>query len=133
MLINDPHIVAPWVMERTGDDFPMGVQAAIGYKDGDTITAGVVFDHYTGPCVTATIAVDHKRLPRQLIHTMFAYPFKQLGVKKIIVYVNESNHESYNLAERLGFQVEAVIGDVYDDGDMLIMTMNKSDCSWLRR
>jgi RimJ/RimL family protein N-acetyltransferase len=90
-----------------------------------------VYDHYTGPCVTATIAVDNKTLHRAFIDAILRYPFEQLEVDKIIVYVNSSNVKSLELARGLGFNVEAEITGVYPDGDMLILSLHKDDCSWL--
>jgi L-amino acid N-acyltransferase YncA len=132
MLTDDDSIIAPWVMERTGDNFPMGVAGAIGVMDDDKVLAGVVFDHLTPVCVTATIAVDNCMLPRRLIRAMFNYPFRYLGVKKILVYVSEANRKSIELAIRLGFKVEAIIKDVYAEGSMLIMSLLKQDCIWIR-
>jgi RimJ/RimL family protein N-acetyltransferase len=133
ILINDKDWISQWVMARTGDDFPMGCQAALGAVDeNDSIVAGVIYDHYTGPCVTATIAVEHKHLPRQLIRAMFAYPFIQMMVEKVIVYINSANEASFNLAQRLGFVTEATVKNVYEDGDMLVLSLYKRDCIWLK-
>jgi RimJ/RimL family protein N-acetyltransferase len=130
-LINEASRVLPWVMERTQDNFPRGAEAALGAEIDGELVAGVVYDHYTGPCVTATIAIDHKNLPLPMIDAMFRYPFEQLEVEKIIVYVNSANIESLELARRLGFDVEAEIVGVYPDGDMLILSLYKDECKWL--
>ena len=126
-------LVAPWVGARTGDDFQAGVTASLGVMDeNDNLVAGVVYDHLTGPCVTATIAVEGKCLPRNMIRAMFNYPYKYLGVRKILVYVSEVNYKSVELAKRLGFKVEATIKDVYVEGDMLVLSLLKQDCIWIR-
>jgi hypothetical protein len=132
-LIDYDHLVAPWVGARTGDDFQAGVTASLGVmNENDDLVAGVVYDHLTGPCVTATIAVEGKCLPRRMIRAMFNYPYKYLGVRKILVYVNEMNEASVLLAQRLGFKLEATIKDVYVEGDMLILSLLKQDCIWIR-
>ena len=133
MLISDKDIVSSWVALRDAGDFPMGCFAAIGAVDDGKLVAGVVYDHYTETCVTATIAVEKKNLPRQFLRAIFKYPFEQLGVSKIIVYVNEANKASVRLATKLGFAVEAKIKDVYPDGAMFIMGLNKANCVWLGR
>jgi L-amino acid N-acyltransferase YncA len=132
-LTDDDTVVAPWVGERTGDDFQAGVTACLGVMDEDKMVAGVVYDHLTGPCVTATIAVEGKCLPRRMIRAMFNFPFHYLGVRKILVYINEANEASLKLAKRLGFAVEAAIKDVYVEGDMLVLSLPKQDCVWIRR
>ena len=134
ILISDKDCVSQWVADHDAGDFPIGCFAAIGATDeNDKIVAGVVYDHYTKRCVTATIAVEKKNLPRRLIRAIFKYPFEQLGVDKIIVYVNEANAASVCLASRLGFLLEGRIEGVYPDGDMLIMSVNKTNCVWLWR
>lgn len=130
-IVNDADRVMPWVMERTQDNFPRGCEAALGAEVDGELLAGVVYDHYTGPCVTATIAIDHKNLNRAFVNAMFRYPFEQLGVEKIIVYVNSSNKESMLLARKLDFDVEAVVEEVYPDGDMMILSLYKEQCKWL--
>ena len=134
MLTNDKDWVSSWVADKDGGDFPTGCFAAIGaVDDNDSLVAGVVYDHYTESCVTATIAVEKKNLPRQFLRAIFKYPFEQLEVGKIIVYVNEANKASVRLATKLGFAVEAKIKDVYPDGAMFIMGLNKANCVWLGR
>lgn len=133
MLTANKELVGPWVTARTGDDFPGGITAAIGLVGDEGLVAGVVYDHYTEACVTATIAVEKKVLTRKMIRVMFRYPFEQLGVGKIISYVNSVNRASLNLAVRFGFVIEGIIKDVYPDGDMLILGLRKSDCVWLER
>jgi RimJ/RimL family protein N-acetyltransferase len=134
MLTNDKDWVGPWVTDRTGDDFPGGVTAAIGLiDDNDGLVAGVVYDHYTEACVTATMAVEKKMLTRKMIRAMFRYPFEQLGVNKIIAYANSANQTAVDIIKKLGFTLEAQVKDVYPDGDMLILGLVKSDCVWLER
>lgn len=131
MLTNDKELVREWVESKDAGDFSGGCFAALGVLDNDKLVAGVVYDHYTETCVTATIAVEKKVLPRQLVRAMFRYPFEQLGVSKIIVYINDANKASVKLATKLGFAIEGKIKDVYPDGSMLIMGLPKANCVWL--
>lgn len=123
--------IAAWVAARTKDGFPMGVAGAIGIERDGELRAGVVFDHYTPSCVTATIAIDGKYLPRKMLVAMFNYAYGHLDVDKIIVYINESNTSSMRLAKHLGFWVEAEIKNVYQEFSMFILSLRKQDCAWI--
>lgn len=132
MLTNDKEWVRSWIEGRTDAEFPADIMAAIGLVDGnDGLVAAVVYDHYTESCVTATIVIEKCKITRTMIRAMFRYPFEQLGVGKIIAYVNSANAASRKFVERLGFVIEGCIKDVYPNGDMLILGLVKSDCEWL--
>lgn len=131
-LTDDEDMVAAWVSHRTGDKFSKGIAGAIGILRDGAIAAGVVFDHYTGPCVTATIAIDGRYLPRRLLVAMFNYAYLELTVNKIIVYINQGNLDSMKLAKQLGFTVEAEIKQVYEEGSMFILSLVKQNCVWIQ-
>lgn len=131
MITFDRDAVALWVAKRAQCPLTEGMQA-IGYaKDGEII-AGVMYNHYTGKAVDASIVIEKMVVDRRFWEIIFDYPFNQLGVEKIICYVSSGNQKSLNLAEKLGFKVSGRIPDVYEDGDMLIVTLVRQDCEWLR-
>lgn len=133
MLTNDVRTIAPWVANRTESN-PNVAQAAIGWLRDDDLVCGVTYDNYTGKSITATIAVEPAAvLPKSFMWAIFDYPFKQLGVWKMLAYVAESNYKSRALVEKMGFTQETVITDYYPDGDLLIYSMNKEQCRWLEK
>ena len=117
MLMLDPAVVGPWVAWKV-DTALCDRMSAIGWLNGDgALTAGVVYDHFTGASVAATIAIEG-RLPRKFLRVIFDYPFNQLQVKKILAYVAESNPRSIRFLRKAGFVKEAKVAGAYDDGDM---------------
>lgn len=62
----------------------------------------------------------------------FDYPFNQLGVDKVIGTVPSSKPELVAFNEKLGYKVECSIKDAYKDGDLVIMTMRRHECRWLK-
>ena len=133
MLTNDTRLIAPWVANRTESN-PNVAQAAIGWLRDDDLVCGVTYDNYTGKSITATIAVEPAAvLPKSFMWAIFDYPFKQLGVWKMLAYVAESNYKSRALVEKMGFTQETVITDYYPDGDLFIYSMNKEQCRWLEK
>ena len=124
--------VAKWVSDQIGCPMTQGM-SVIGYVTEDRIVAGVIYNYYTGKAVDAAIAVARGAwLPKQFWHQIFDYPFNQLGVDKIVIYVNSSNKPSLKLATKLGFTFVSVIPDIYEDGDLVIGTLVKEECTWLR-
>jgi RimJ/RimL family protein N-acetyltransferase len=69
---------------------------------------------------------------RRAISAVFEYPFYQLGVKKVLGFVNSENLKALSFDLRLGFEVEAIVNDVYERGDLYILSMTREKCRWLR-
>jgi RimJ/RimL family protein N-acetyltransferase len=132
LIVNSAH-VAHWVSIRIEGMFPSQGATSIGDIRDGKIVGGVVFDSYTGASIVASIAFDKVGWSRKFIWAIFDYPFNQLGVSKIIAYAHYWNVKSLNLLRKMGFKQEGRIKDVYEDGDMLIMTLTKNDCIWLKR
>lgn len=134
MIVCNRRVVLPWVKKRVDAMFPTAGVAAIGQQSGGEMVAGVVYDHYTGASIQATIAVKPKaRLSKMFLWAIFDYPFNQLGVKKIIANVKEDNEKSLFMLHRMGFEQEGEITDAFEDGSMVIMTLTRKNCSLLER
>ena len=112
---------------------PVGKSAIGSVADNGEVLWAAIYDHYEHSSIQVHIAIDDpKVVTRQAIRAVFEYPFLQLGVKKLLGVVNSENTRALTFDMRLGFQVEAVISDVYDRGDMYILSMTQEQCHWLR-
>lgn len=101
-------------------------------KDG-RLLGGVIFQGYTGASIELHMAgFDPHWITRDLIWATFAYPFIQLGCLKVIGRVAETNARALELDLKLGFIEEARIRDAYPDGDLIILTMRRDACRWLK-
>jgi hypothetical protein len=97
------------------------------------LLGGVIFDGYTGSCVFMHQAGFHKNwLVGNMLWMVFDYPFNQLKVKKVAGAINSSKQELLDFDLRLGFKEEGRIRGAYPDGDMIIMTMAREECRWLK-
>jgi hypothetical protein len=67
-----------------------------------------------------------------MLWMVFDYPFNQLKVKKVAGAINSSKKELLDFDLRLGFKEEGRIRGAYPDGDMIIMTMAREECRWLK-
>lgn len=98
------------------------------------LQGGVLFTDYTGPggSVWMHAAIYNPRAAvRDMWWVSFDYPFNQMRVKKIFAPVSTENEHAYQLDLRMGFKLEAVIKDVYPEGDMRLLSMYPGDCRFL--
>lgn len=94
---------------------------------------GVIFDDYTGNCIFMHQAsFDRRWLTGNMMWIVFDYPFNKLKVAKVGGTINSNNKELLDFNLRLGFKEEARIKNAYHDGDLIILTMERSECRWLK-
>jgi RimJ/RimL family protein N-acetyltransferase len=108
----------------------------IGLRRDGELVAGVVYERFTPHSCWIHVAATPGRqwLNREFLYWGFAYPFLQVGVRKLFGYVEASNHDARRFDEHLGFTVEAVLtGASMDGGDALIYSMTREQCRFLGR
>lgn len=97
------------------------------------VMGGVIYDGYTGGCIFMHQAsFDAMWLVGNMMWIVFDYPFNQLKVNKVAGTINSKNKELLDFNRRLGFKEEARIKNAYEDGDMLVLTMERAECRWLK-
>jgi hypothetical protein len=69
---------------------------------------------------------------RDLLWLVFDYGFNHCKVGKMLAPVRSDNTVALALDTRAGWQVEAVLKDIYAPGThMVILAMTKDACPWL--
>lgn len=108
---------------------PTGVaQSIVCLEDGHPI-AGVIYDVYNGATINAHIWIAAGKKPSRAWYVaIFDYPFNRLGVRKIVGSVASNNMAARTLDKHFGFELEAVIKDYSEDGDLMLYTMTKDQC-----
>lgn len=97
------------------------------------VQGGVIYDGFTGGCIFMHQAGFARNwLIGNMIWIVFDYPFNQLCVNKVAGTINSNNKELLDFNLRLGFKEEARIKNAYPNGDMLVLTMGRADCRWLK-
>lgn len=134
MIVTDVSRVGPWVCERTGGKFEPGCSAAIGWEEDGELRAGVLYDQFNGRSICMHVASDGSRkwMTREYLWVCFDYPFHQLGVNRIIGLVDSTNEQALRFDLALGFKVECEIEDAGKTGSLVILSMSKDSCRWLR-
>lgn len=142
LLINAPG-AGDWIMAVAGGKFAPGLDHSFSnhlFPDGSEppgptppCLGGFVLSTYLGTAMTVHMAgLDPRWCSRDLLWMVFHYGFVQLGCKKLIAPVRSDNISAIGLDIRAGWRLEGRIANVYDNADLLILTMEKPDCRWLR-
>lgn len=125
--------VCYWVAGRTGGQYFAGSGAGIGLVKNGQMVGGVLYDNFTGRAIQMHVASDGTRhwLNREFLRMVFDYPFRQLGVNKVIGIVDSANADALKFDLHLGFVTEAVIKDAGKHGDLHILSMTRQQCRFL--
>lgn len=134
MITTDAATVGPWVCERTGGTFEPNTSTAIGWEEDGELRAGVLYDQYNGRSICMHVASDGSRrwMTREYLGVCFDYPFHQLGVNRIIGLVDSTNQQALRFDLALGFKIECEIEDAGKTGSLVILSMSKDSCRWLK-
>jgi RimJ/RimL family protein N-acetyltransferase len=122
--------VANWLAERTEEKIT-SIEQAIGQLQSGKLVAAAAYYDYNGNNIFASIAIDSPPT-KEFWRGIFAYPFEQLGCRRITAYVDDCNTKSIRLLEKMGFKLEATLEDAAPDGkDYLIYRMKRDECRQL--
>lgn len=134
LIQDDPDGVGTWVRERTGGAWRAGSGTAIGFTFDGRMAGGAVYSNFNGSNIYIEFAVEDRRIfNRASIWASFAYPFLQLGCRRVTALVDCGNFRSLALCKHLGFAYEATLEDAAPNGDhQIVFRMLKSECRWIR-
>jgi hypothetical protein len=97
------------------------------------LLGGVIYDGYTGSCIFIHQAgFDKHWMTRDMLWAAFDYPFNQLGCTKLCGTIPSTNAPLLAINLKLGFVVEHALQDGYPDGPMLLLSMTRDQCRWLK-
>jgi len=110
-----------------------GPSVAIGVQAGDKIIAAAVYHDFRDGQIEASIAASSRRwATRSVLHTLFAYPFLQVGANRLLVTCNEANEKAMKMNSQLGFTQEGRLRQMYAPHDAIIWGMLKDECKWIK-
>lgn len=125
--------IGNWVYARTGGIFCPEISQAIGLEKDGEIVAATVYEGWNGSVVKGHIAIDSKYgMNKEFLKFNFKYVFDQLKARKLIGMVDSSNTEAMELDRNFGYVEEARIIDGTPTGDLVIFTMTREQCRFLR-
>lgn len=132
LVVNDSR-AGEWVREK----IPKVAQWAEGFKslaalENGEIVGAVVYDAFTPYDCCIHVRLEHPgcKAP-EILRAVFAYPFEQLGLKRITGLVGASNDKGRKLCVWLGFWCEGRKKHGFGDEDEMIFGMTRERCPWL--
>ncbi len=128
----DADLIGPWVCQGTGATWVPGRGTAIGQIKNNQLTAGVLYEDFTGANVVCHIRGDPGWANRRFLHVIFHYPFLQMKVRRITVPVDSHNLASINLVVRMGFKLECTLEQATPRGDLHLFRMFRDECQYLK-
>jgi RimJ/RimL family protein N-acetyltransferase len=124
-----------WVGERLGLGGPVrGVDpTAVGVARRGHIVAVALFSNFQPPTIEVTFVTTTPRwASREMISGILAYPFVQLGCKRVTAVTEECNGPARAFLERLGFKQEGVHPDAFPSGEGISYGLLRKDAErWL--
>lgn len=124
--------VGRWLAAKTDGEWRDGA-TCVGLERCGQIVAAVMYDQFNGASVCMHVAAEGKRwLNREFLWYAFYYPFRQMGVNVVIGLVAKENRAAVRFDEHLGFQLHQEIPEAHPSGALLIYTMHRRDCRWLK-
>jgi hypothetical protein len=126
--IDDP-ADGEWVMARLGGVYCRERDHVIAQLRDERIAGGMVYTTFLGGAIAMHVAGVEDNWPtRDWLWMIFDFPFRQLGVRKVLGPVEASNARALKIDKQLGFREVTRLPDVMaDGGDLIILEMTRAE------
>lgn len=126
--------IGEWVCDRTGGTWSADATTSLGIAQDSILIAGVLYDNFNGANIQMHVAAEAGKywLTKEFLYEVFFYPFEYLQCRRATAIIPSSNAASLNICRRLGFTQEAVLKEAHPEGDLLVFSLLKTDCKWLK-
>lgn len=122
--------VGMWMHSLGASEYRTGMQCIGLEKDGE-IVAATAYDFCNGKSIYTHIAINGP-VTKEWLRVIFEYPFQQLGCDVLIGLVSEANEKCRSLVKHMGFRLQCWIPDADPSGALLIFTMRRKQCKYLK-
>jgi RimJ/RimL family protein N-acetyltransferase len=133
VIVTEPQeVLREWISKKLNQNFPVD-STFIGQIKENKLVAVIGYCNFVGKSCAIHIASEGSHwMSRKLLWASFDYPFNKLEKKVIVTALDANNQKAVRLNRHLGFNIEAVIKDAHENGDLMIMTMRKENCRFLK-
>lgn len=131
IVLHEDKRVGPWVCQRTGGIFTEGV--TFGLESDGKLIAGVIVDEWNGASARMHVAGEGNWVNMEFLFVCFDYVFRQLDLNVVIGVVSSENAKALKFDKHLGFKELTRIPKGHPAGDLVILTMSKEDCRYVKR
>lgn len=123
-----------WALARMKDVESWGDwYQAIGWEKDGELQAVVVYNYCSKADISMHVAAVPGRrwMTREFLKAVFAYPFKQLGVRRVTGFVPAKNTDAQRFDEHLGFEREGYMKHAMPDDDVIVYGMLRERCRFI--
>jgi hypothetical protein len=129
---NDYLRCADWVSENT-NQYYSDMITLIGLEKNGELIAVSAYNCFNGTsCQQHMVIKKGEYMTRNFAWFIYYYPFVQLGLTLLIGILPEDNADIIKLAKHAGFEEKYRIDGGHPEGDLLLCTMKKEDCRFLK-
>jgi RimJ/RimL family protein N-acetyltransferase len=134
VIVTDNFAHARTIAKAAGFHFNPECDIVMAREEDGKLLGGVIFQAYNGASIVIHVAgFAPNWLNRDLLWIAFSYPFDQLKVTKLFTQTPSDNRKALDFNTNLGFKDEARIEGVFRDADLIVRSMRREDCRWLKR
>jgi RimJ/RimL family protein N-acetyltransferase len=123
--------VAEWVADQTKIAGFLGPHHSFGFFRDGLLAGACVFDSFTPHECSIHLAIADPPVPEWAMRMAFAYPFKQLNLKRVSAQIRADNEAGIAIAKRNGFVEEGRKRKAAGDCDEVILGLLKEECKLL--
>ena len=123
-----------WAKAKIGVDGEVGFCRAMSTVDAEgNFVLVTVFSNFSARNVDMQIAIDANGIKmtrygfQEIFNAAFGYVFNTLKVARVTGLVRAKNSKARRFDEHLGFKLEGVIREAFEDDDLCIYGFLKSD------
>ena len=122
-----------WASERIGGLQFRPDARTIGHERNGKLAAVCVFDGFSAADANIHVASDGSRrwLTRGFLAAVFAFPFIQVGLRRVTGLVPARNLVARQFNRRLGFDFEGLCRHALPDDDIVVLGMLRSRCKFI--
>jgi RimJ/RimL family protein N-acetyltransferase len=132
VITTDQDAIAGWLCPRIG--MPVEDIRCIGSTDAHGRLIGAVgYTDWMDKSVQMHCSGVGAWLTRPFLFAAFDYAFNVAGKAVVIGLVGSANFRALGLNARLGFKVDGRIEGAHKDGALVVMSMRKEECRWIKQ
>jgi len=124
--------LASWLCRRIGLT-PTAHLICIGRIEGDRLLGVVGYDGFNGASIQMHSAGEGNWVNRDFLWAAFHYPFEVCKANMVLGLIPSGNEQAIKFNKHLGFHVELALKDAHPDGALVIMSMRREECRFLKR
>jgi len=121
------------IARAAGCGYDPEVDYCISLVKNYELLGGVIYTNYTGRTVQIHQAGFVPAWPTpQFMFCIYDFPFNLLKVEKLIATVPSTNKRAMNITRKMGFTHTVTIPDIVLGGDLVVLSMSRDQCKYLK-